>query len=96
MRIKEEESSPILFAYGEEKITLEQLMAIANFIQPLVLFRIHMHSSSLSHTHIHLFLVLCCSHTPMLSSGSLFYLWLEFNSTFFFYFYEVAVAYGSP
>lgn len=62
-------------------------MGIANFILPLVLFRIHVRSflHAHTHTHIHLFLLLCCSYTPMLSSGSLFYLWLEFNSPFFFF-----------
>lgn len=37
----------------------------------------------LFYTHICLFLLLCCSYTPVLSSGSLFYLWLDFNSPFF-------------
>lgn len=71
----------------KKKTPLERLMGIANFILPLVLFRIHVRSflHAHTHTHIHLFLLLCCSYTPMLSSGSLFYLWLEFNSPFFFF-----------
>lgn len=40
----------------EEENSLEQLTGTANFILPLLLFRIHAHPSPLTHTHIHLLL----------------------------------------
>lgn len=83
MRIMEEVILPHPFCMWRKKTSLEQLMGIANFILPLVLFKIHVHPSSLTHTFIS-FLLPCCSYTLMLSSESLFYLWLEFNSPFSF------------
>lgn len=60
---------------AQKKTPLEKLMGTPDFPAPSVLLRIHVHSSSLSSPRP--------AGAPMLSNGSLFYWWFEFNSQYF-------------